>query len=137
MLDECYTKYKYVDLDPDFKPLQKYGHLSEKKPEYTSIEAAIDAAYTPFAELPFPEVRAKTGDPDAVMPPGGPDRYQDVETKLLNIPARDGHMLELKVYKSPQVEPNATLMYRMHGGGMTLQSSYLIVNLPVGADTNL
>lgn len=127
MLDERYTKYKYVDLDPDFRPLPKYGHLSEKKPEYAAIEGAIDAAYAPFAELPFPEVRAKTGDPDAVMPPGGPDRYRDVETELLNITARDGHIVGLKVYKSPQVEPNATLMYRMHGGGMAWQLASLLM----------
>lgn len=63
-------------------------------------------------------MRAAAGDPDAVMPPGGPDRYKDVVTELIDIPTRDGTVVELKVYKSPNVNENAVLMYRMHGGGM-------------------
>lgn len=112
-------KSEYFDLDADFKPLPKYGHLSEKTPEYIAVESAIDAAYSPLWVLPdFAAFRQAAGDPDAAMPPGGPDRYRDVTTELLRFPARDGHLNELKVYKSPKVAPDATLVYRMHGGGM-------------------
>ncbi|KAJ8119808.1 hypothetical protein ONZ43_g3324 [Nemania bipapillata] len=110
-------KPQFVDIDPDFKPLPKYGHLSEKTPEFLAVEDAISAAYEKPYMLPdIPTFRQVAGDPDAAMPPGGPDRYRDVKTELLHFPARDGHLIELKVYKSPHVAPDATLMYRMHGG---------------------
>ncbi|KAI1823714.1 alpha/beta hydrolase fold-domain-containing protein [Xylaria intraflava] len=108
----------YVDLDPNFKPLPKYGHLSEKTPELLAVEDRIAAAYDTFWSLPdMPSFRRAAGAPEAAMPPGGPDRHREVKTELLHFPARDGHPIELKVYKSPNVLPNATLMYRMHGGG--------------------
>ncbi|KAI2775229.1 alpha/beta hydrolase fold-domain-containing protein [Daldinia loculata] len=114
-------KSEYFDLDADFKPLPKYGHLSEKTPEYIAVESAIDAAYSPLWALPdFAAFRQAAGDPDAAMPPGGPDRYRDVTTELLQFPARDGHLNELKVYKSPKVASDATLVYRMHGGGFVV-----------------
>lgn len=109
---------KYYDLESPFTPLPKYGHLSEKTPELVAVEDAISAAYAQFYSLPdIPTFREAAGAPEAVMPPGGPDR-RDVVTELLRFPARDGHMVELKVYKSPDVIPDATLVYRMHGGGM-------------------
>ncbi|KAI0877971.1 alpha/beta hydrolase fold-domain-containing protein [Hypoxylon argillaceum] len=110
-------KPQFVDLDPGFKPLPKYGHLSEKTPEFLVVEDAIFAAYDQLWKLPdIPTFRQVAGDSDAALPPGGPDRYRDVKTELLHFPARDGHLIELKVYKSPHVAPDATLMYRMHGG---------------------
>ncbi|KAI3327364.1 alpha/beta-hydrolase [Xylariaceae sp. AK1471] len=112
-------KPEYIDIDVDFKPLPKYGHLSKKTPEFAAVEAAIGAAYDQFWEAcpDIPSFRRAAGAPDAAMPPGGPDRYRDVKTELLQFAARDGHLIELKVYKSPNVAPDATLMYRMHGGG--------------------
>ncbi|KAI0403068.1 alpha/beta hydrolase fold-domain-containing protein [Xylaria palmicola] len=111
-------KPRFFDLDPDFEPLPKYGHLSDKTPEFAAVEGAIGAAFDRLWDLPdMPAFRAAAGDPDATMPPGGPDRYRRVETELLRFPARDGHLLELKVYRSPDVAPDATLVYRMHGGG--------------------
>ncbi|KAI0850347.1 Alpha/Beta hydrolase protein [Daldinia vernicosa] len=114
-------KSEYFNLDGDFKPLPKYGHLSEKTPEYIAAEPALDAVYSPLWALPdFAAFRQAAGDPDAAMPPGGPDRYRDVTTELLQFPARDGHLNELRVYKSPNVAPDATLVYRMHGGGFAI-----------------
>ncbi|KAI0889642.1 alpha/beta-hydrolase [Annulohypoxylon maeteangense] len=111
-------KPEYVDLDVDFTPLPKHGHLSEKTPEFIEAEPAIAAAYDQLWALPdFAAFRQAAGDPDAPMPHGGPDRYCDVVTELLQVPARDGHLIELKIYKSPKVLPGATLVYRMHGGG--------------------
>ncbi|CAI4220209.1 unnamed protein product [Parascedosporium putredinis] len=94
---------QYIKLVPDFKPLPKYGHLSEITPEFAAIRSAVDKAY----------------EGDAAIPPGGPDRSKLV-TEILHFPARDGHSVELKVYKSPNVVENATLVYRMHGGGWVI-----------------
>ncbi|KAI0440284.1 alpha/beta hydrolase fold-domain-containing protein [Xylaria telfairii] len=111
-------KPQYYDIDPDFKPLPKYGHLSETTPEFLEVEPFIGAAYDKFWGQPdMPSFREAAGDPDATLPPGGPDRYNEVKTELLHFTARDGHLVELKVYKSPNVSPDATLVYRMHGGG--------------------
>ncbi|KAI1311238.1 alpha/beta hydrolase fold-domain-containing protein [Xylaria venustula] len=111
-------KPKYVDYDPNFKPLPKYGHLSKKTPEFLGVEDAIGTAYEQLWALPdMPAFRRAAGDADAALPPGGPNRYREVETELLHFPARDGHLIELKVYKSPNVAADATLVYRMHGGG--------------------
>lgn len=124
------SKPEYVDTDPDFKPLPKHGHLSEKNPAFAAIEDAVAAAYAPLWALPdFAAFRAAAGDPDAVMPTGGPDRYKDVVTELVQFPARDGHLVELKIYKSPNVVPDATLMYRMHGGGWCLDLLPLAIQL--------
>ncbi|KAF5497173.1 AB hydrolase superfamily protein [Colletotrichum siamense] len=112
------TKPEYVDLDAEFHPLPKHGHLSAKHPVYAASEAAIGAMYAQIQAQPdFASVRRVAGDADAPMPRGGPDRYRDVTTELLYFKARDGEEIELKVYKSPIVRPNAVLMYRMHGGG--------------------
>ncbi|KAI8258750.1 hypothetical protein K4K58_003135 [Colletotrichum sp. SAR11_239] len=112
------TKPEYVDLDAEFHPLPKHGHLSAKHPVYAASEAAIGAMYAQIQAQPdFASVRRVAGDADAPMPRGGPDRYRDVTTELLYFKARDGEEIELKVYKSPIVRPNAALMYRMHGGG--------------------
>lgn len=109
---------EYVVVDPDFKPLPKHGHLSAKTPEYAAAESAFATAYSMLWKLPdWNAFREMAGDPDVVMLPGGPDRYKDVVTELVEFPARDGHLIELKIYKSPHVKPDATLMYRMHGGG--------------------
>ncbi|KAI0521128.1 alpha/beta hydrolase fold-domain-containing protein [Xylaria bambusicola] len=112
-------KPQYIDMVPDFKPMPKYGHLSEKTPELLDSEDAISAVMEALWALPdMAAIRQAAGDADAAMPPGGPDRYREVKTEFLHFPARDGHLVELKVYKSPHVAADATLMYSMHGGGM-------------------
>lgn len=89
------TTPTYVHPDPNFKPLPKYGHLSQPTPEYTAAESAIDAGYSPLWSAPdWPTFRELAGDADAAMPPGAPDRYRDVVTELIKFPARDGEMIE-------------------------------------------
>ncbi|RYP45518.1 hypothetical protein DL768_008153 [Monosporascus sp. mg162] len=86
-------KPEYVDLDADFKPLPKHGHLSQRTPEFAAAKPAIIAGYEKLCAAPdFPAVREMAGDVDAVMPPGGPDRYREVTTELLQFPARDGEI---------------------------------------------
>lgn len=119
----CKPQPQYADITGDFKPLPKHGHLSEKNAGYAAAESAIRAGYEPIYAAPdFPAFREMAGDADAALPPGGPDRTRDVVIELLQFPARDGTLIELKVYKSPSVRENATLMYRMHGGGKNTNS---------------
>ncbi|KAI0179458.1 alpha/beta-hydrolase [Hypoxylon sp. FL1284] len=114
-------KPEYVDISAPFTPKPKYGHLSEKTPEFVAAEPAIAAAHSQLWALPdFPTFRRTAGDRDAPMPPGAPDRYHTVATELLQFRARDGYEVELKVYRSPSVRPGATLVYRMHGGGFAV-----------------
>jgi len=111
------TKSDYFDLVTPFTPFPKHGHLSQKSPEYSAAEPFLREALSALNAQPdFPSMRAVAGDPDAVMPPNGPDRYKDIVTELIQIPTRDRVMIELKVYKSIKVNRNAVLMYRMHGG---------------------
>ncbi|KAJ4018336.1 hypothetical protein NW752_005451 [Fusarium irregulare] len=111
------TESDYFDLSSPFTPLPKYGHLSQKSPEYSAAEPFLREALSELNAQPdFPSMRAVAGDPDAVMPANGPNRYKDIVTELIQIPARDGAMIELKVYRSTKVNRNAVLMYRMHGG---------------------
>lgn len=107
---------QYVKVD-GFTPLPKYGHLSEKHATYAAAEPVLKEGFSKMFECPnWATVREMMGDPDAPLPPGGPDR-SSIVTELINFNARDGTEIELKVYKSPNVNPNAVLMYRMHGGG--------------------
>ena len=111
------TRSDYFDLTASFTPLPQYGHLSQKSPEYSAAEPFLQEALSELNAQPdFPSMRALAGDPDAVMPPNGPDRYKDIATELIRIHARDGVMIELKTYKSTKVNRNAVLMYRIHGG---------------------
>jgi hypothetical protein len=120
---------EYTDLDAEFKPLPKYGHYSETTPGWEAIAPDVRAAIDQLWTIPdFPTIRKLMGNPDAAMPPGGPDRYKEVNTELTHFPARDGHMVELKIYKSPQVKPDATCVYRMHGGGMHFASSAVLAS---------
>ncbi|KAM0410296.1 hypothetical protein ACHAPZ_000891 [Fusarium culmorum] len=116
------TNCDYVDLTAPFTPLPKYGHYSKISTDYQQAEPEIRKAREAMNCLPdIPTIRTMMGgDPDAAMPPGGPDRYKDITTQLIDIPTRDGTEIELKVYKSHKVNKNAVLMYRMHGGGWCL-----------------
>lgn len=116
------TNCDYVDLTAPFTPLPKYGHYSKISTDYQQAEPEIRIAREAMNCLPdIPTIRTMMGgDPDAAMPPGGPDRYKDITTELIDIPTRDGTEIELKVYKSHKVNKNAVLMYRMHGGGWCL-----------------
>lgn len=116
-------KPDYVDIDAPCPQLPKHGHLGDSKtPVWEAAEPAITAGYAQLWELPdWPSIRQAAGDAKdtdaAMLLPGGPVRGRDVITEKLRFPARDGQEIELKVYKAPDVQPNATLMYRMHGGG--------------------
>ncbi|KAI5458815.1 Alpha/Beta hydrolase protein [Mariannaea sp. PMI_226] len=115
------SKPEHWDVDPNFVPLPKYGHLSEINPQFAVVQEAIDKAFDPIWAAPdWVTLRKFAPATDAEIPPGGPDRTRDIVTELLYFPARDGHIIELKVYKSPNVTSDATLMYKMHGGGFCL-----------------
>lgn len=110
---------KYLDKVAGFQPLPQHGHLSHPlDPEWEMISTAVDEAFDQLWKSPSWEAfRTASGSPDAAIPPGGPDRYRDIQTETLRFSARDGCMIELKVYRPAQVQSDATLMLRMHGGG--------------------
>ncbi|KXJ90230.1 alpha/beta hydrolase fold-domain-containing protein [Microdochium bolleyi] len=116
----------YIPVDPSFRPLPRYGHYSAPMdPAWAAAKPAFDAQreyQLQNPEVDFAALRGLMGDPDAAIPPGGPDRATQVVTQILQFPARDGAMVEVKVYKSPNVVQGgqAVLMYRMHGGGFVL-----------------
>lgn len=98
----------------------KYAYFSQPTPQFASLRDTIDQFYAEFyarSDGTFPSIRAVAGNSDDTMPPGGPERYREVTTELLQFPARDGHKVELKVYRSTEARENATLVYKMHGGG--------------------
>ncbi|RGP73562.1 ab hydrolase superfamily [Fusarium longipes] len=112
------TRSDYIDLTVPFTPLPRHGHLSKKTPDYEKAEPEIRKVRSAINDVPdFPMLRAVSDDADAVMPTGGPDRYKEITTELIDITTRDGATIELKVYRSHRVNKNAVLMYRMHGGG--------------------
>ncbi|KAK8050712.1 Alpha/Beta hydrolase protein [Apiospora phragmitis] len=107
------SKPDYVDLDAYFKPLPMHGHLTQHRAEYAAVQPVIDAMYDHVWALPDFDVFRQVGrGVDAVMPPGGPDRARDVVIEFLYFSARDGHRIELKVYKSPRVQKGAALMLK-------------------------
>lgn len=121
------SRLDYVTINTSFTPLPKYGHLSQKTADYVAAEPSLHAATEKLMRLPnWPAFREMAGDSDAVIPPNGPDRARDIVTELLYFKARDGYEIELKVYRSPNVVPDATLMYRMHGGGMNTSLLVLV-----------
>ncbi|KAK8087885.1 hypothetical protein PG997_002846 [Apiospora hydei] len=126
-------KPDYVDLDADFTPRPKHGHLTQPHAEYAVVQPAIDDMYDQIWALPdFDAFRQVGSGVDALMPPGGPDRARDIVTEFLHFPARDGHMVELKVYRSPRVQKGRRLCC-----ACTVEVVYLDIptNLISGAST--
>ena len=114
-------KPEYTILDPNFKPLPKYGHLSELDPIFAEAKSAIDASIAPIWEpsRPIDEFK-RLWDQTTASPPGCPKEGEDVLTETRNIPMRDGAQVEIKVYKAKDKKPGSALMMRFHGGGWTV-----------------
>ncbi|KAF5008850.1 hypothetical protein FDECE_4874 [Fusarium decemcellulare] len=132
-------KPEYTHAGPDFKPLPKYGHLSKPTPEFLAARDAIDAGNKALWGIPdVTTLREMTPDVDAQMPPGGPDR-QNIMTERIYFDARDGHKVELKIYKAGDVQPDAVLMVRMHGGGWMVGGHEVdgIENVYAAAESNI
>ncbi|KPM35044.1 hypothetical protein AK830_g11522 [Neonectria ditissima] len=110
-------KPEYVDID-NFKPLPKYGHLSELDPEFAKVKAATDQMVEQIWEpsLSLDDFR-KMWLNDSLPPAGCPKEGVDVTTETRRIPMRDGAEVEIKVYTAREKKPGSALVMRFHGGG--------------------
>lgn len=115
-------KLEYVTLDPNFKPGPKNGHLSEKDPGYAAVEEATLAALNPMwgDDIPMDKFKEAWATAPPAIPENCPVPGKDVLLSRTRVPVRDGTTVEIKVYRSPKVEPDAALVLRTHGGGWTV-----------------
>lgn len=113
-------KPEYTVIDPNGKPLPKYGHLSEPDPAFASLKPELDqmmnAVWTPSLSLDkFREVWLT----ETPVPLSFPQEGRDVVTEVSKIPMRDGHKVSAKIYrrKERQRSGKSALVMRFHGGG--------------------
>lgn len=111
-------KAEYTAWKDDFKPLPKYGHLSELDPDFAQMKSAVDANIEQLWEpsLSFEDFCAMWAAPPAPVP-GSPVEGEDVLTETRKIPMRDGAEIEVKIYSAKDKKPGSALMLRYHGGG--------------------
>lgn len=113
-------KADYTVIDPDFKPLPKYGHYSELDPVFAQIkpmaDAALEAMWAPEHSL---EEFRKLWSNDSPPMPDCPKEGEDIITETRKIPMRDGAEIEIKVYRAKEKSSDETpaLVMRYHGGG--------------------
>ncbi|KAI1842263.1 hypothetical protein JX265_006890 [Neoarthrinium moseri] len=112
----------YTVLDPNFKPGPKNGHLSGKDPNYAAVEQVTEDALRPMwgGDVPMDKFKEAWATAPPAIPDNCPVAGKDVLLSKTKVPVRDGTTIEIKIYKSPKVQPNAALVFRMHGGGWTV-----------------
>lgn len=130
---------EYTPIDPNFKPLPKYGHLSELDPLFVQFQPTIDESiekiWTPSFTLDEFRALWKGETPG---PPGCPTEGEDVVTETRTITVRDGAQIEVKVYSAKDKKPGSALMMRYHGGGFVVGGHGLEhpENVMIAAKTN-
>jgi acetyl esterase/lipase len=111
-------KVEYTKLDPNFKPLPKYGHLSELDPEFVKLKDTIDGAIEGLWEPSIPlNDFCKLWSSDTPSPPDWPEEGREVLTELRKISTRDGGEVKVKIYQAKDKKPGSALVMRFHGGG--------------------
>ena len=111
---------EYLTIDPNAKPGSKNGHLSELDPAFASMKDAADAAVaTLWNGLDWPAFRQAWRTPGQ-LPEGCPQEGKDVVSTYQQVPVRDGAKVEIKIMKSPNVQKDAYLALRTHGGGWAI-----------------
>ncbi|KAF4981609.1 hypothetical protein FZEAL_2621 [Fusarium zealandicum] len=109
---------EYVPIDPGFKPLPKYGHLSELDPGFAiakdAIDQLLDQWWQPSVSL---EDFRKLWQANQIAPEGCPVEGEHVLTETQQIPMRDGALVEIKTYAAKEKKPGSALVMRLHGGG--------------------
>ncbi|KAM0254473.1 hypothetical protein ACHAQJ_006755 [Trichoderma viride] len=108
----------YVPVDPNFRPLPKYGHYSELDPEFAKLKPMVDNMMEGMwqPETSFEDFR-KAWLNDSPAPEGCPIEGKDVLTETQMIPTRDGTEIEIKVYRAKYKSPSSAMVIRYHGGG--------------------
>lgn len=96
----------------------KNSHLSTLDPGFASLKPTIDplieAVWEPSLSL---EDFRKLWLNDQTPPPGCPVEGEDVVSETRMIPMRDGHEIEIKIYRKKGDDRTKALMMRYHGGG--------------------
>lgn len=119
---------EYVPFDPNFVPGPKNGHWTLRDP-YPALDDAEEASqqslmgFKEFAKSAgLAEFKKAIASFDFDVPERCPKPGLDLDISYLKAPVRDGHEVELKVYASKKNsgKGNATLIFRMHGGGWTI-----------------
>jgi acetyl esterase/lipase len=111
------AKPEYIPIDPDFKPLPKNGHLSKIDPDFAAVQDAIDAAVADLWKVKDWAAVRKVADQPAQIPEWAPKAGEEVLISTRLVPVRDGAKVELREYRSRNVEKNAALVLKTHGGG--------------------
>lgn len=97
-----------MSLDPDleaFLELAEFGRLTGKS--------------KPMHELSVAQARAEFEATSAVLDPSPPT---GVEVQALQVTARDGHRLDARLYRHPQLAERAPTLLYLHGGGYVVGS---------------
>lgn len=95
------------------------GYLAEITPEYAAMSEDITKQFSVLQRAPDQATFLAWGRTD----PGYTYDHRGVVTEFLKFPARDGAEIELKVYRAKNVQKDAALIVRMHGGGTFILSS--------------
>ncbi|KAL6689777.1 esterase [Trichoderma pleuroticola] len=109
---------EYVPVDPDFRPLPKFGHFSELDPEYAKLRPMLNSMMEGLwqPETSLEDFRKEwLNNPSA--PEGCPIEGKDVLTETRMIPTRDGAEIEIKLYVAKNKRPGSAMVLRYHGGG--------------------
>ncbi|KOS20405.1 AB hydrolase superfamily protein [Escovopsis weberi] len=119
---------KYHTIDPNFKPLPKYGYLSKETAKYAAEKPSFDAMWAEVWTADKVE-KARSLElalmkklNDEILP-----RQPDMDESSLEYQSRDGHASSLRVFKTRAVADGAydrpaTLVLTFHGGGCVVGS---------------
>lgn len=113
---------RHCTIDPNFKPLPKYGHLSEKTPMYAADKPRFDAMWGAVYSSSVPDESRRLGYEVIKALNDSIPRATDLHEYFLEYDTRDGKKGSLKVYKTKEVANGefgkpATLLLNFHGGG--------------------
>ena len=108
---------EYITIDPNAKPGPKNGHYSELDPVFASFKDATDAAIAQVWQCPDWTTFRQAWRLPGPLPEGCPQEGKDAISTYEYVTVRDGAKVEIKIMKSPNVQKDATLILRTHGGG--------------------
>ncbi|KAG9240254.1 lipase [Calycina marina] len=107
------------------QPKPRYGHLSATNPGFAPMRDVVDKDIAQLWELPHDEFLQAWADRPPALLDDSPVIGKDITTELLQIPVRDGTLIEICVYKPISPELNAILNFNTHGGGWYLKTQVL------------
>ncbi|KAI1332941.1 esterase [Xylariaceae sp. FL0255] len=110
----------YFQIPADFKPGPKNGHMSEKHPVYAGAEKQVAEGMKQVWAGTLEQARSALASMPVATPERCPEPGKDVLISQKMVPVRDGAKVEIQIYKSPKVEPDAALVLHFHGGGWTV-----------------